>query len=47
MKEEVCHPSSSNNGADIIRIIIDNGKGANVTLAGPTVTVNTGALVVT
>ena len=28
-------------------IVIDNGKGANITMAGPTITVNQGALVIT
>jgi uncharacterized protein involved in type VI secretion and phage assembly len=30
-----------------IGIVIDNGKGANITMAGPTITVNQGALVIT
>lgn len=41
----------SSTGATLIiseaGIVIQNGKGANITLAGPTVTINAGALVVT
>ena len=44
-------PATAMTGAFILvndlGIVIDNGKGANITMAGPTITVNQGALVIT